>query len=301
MYSSIRQVKTSVVTKTIRILLIESDLEYARLLRNMLPTGSGPYVLYQATNLDQALNTLANARFDVILMNPDIQGSRGLQSVSRISRQAPSTAIVILTDLTDESTALAIVREGAQDFLDKKQLNAKLLKRSIRYAIERQKAQSKLQDLTLLDRLTGLYNLEGFYLIGKKFLELSTRNHKESGMFFLDIVNLNEINKNFGFAEGDNVLQEVSRVLRATLRDADIVGRVGEDEFSALVSGVCKDNMKVVLGRFKHNLDAAQVESNRGFSYSLCFGFACFHPDAPKTIQDLLNSASKDRAAENQI
>jgi two-component system phosphate regulon sensor histidine kinase PhoR len=70
-----------------------------------------------------------------------------LDTIARTRDQAPSAAIVVLTGLEDEALALEALREGAQDYLVKGQMNGNLLVRSIRYAIERKRGEEQIRRL----------------------------------------------------------------------------------------------------------------------------------------------------------
>lgn len=125
----------------IRVLLVEDDPDDVLLLREMLDEARAvEFVLLQVGSLEEALAAAANGRFDVLLLDLSLPDSRGLETFTLVHEQLPEMPIVVLTGLDDETVAAGAVHGGAQDYLVKGQVNSTLLVRSIRYAIERQRA-----------------------------------------------------------------------------------------------------------------------------------------------------------------
>ena len=85
-------------------------------------------------------------KWDVILLDWARAGSQGWDDLSRVRKEFPGTAIVILAGTADEEAALKAIRSGAQDYLSKREMDSRLLIRSLRYAIERKRLESKILD-----------------------------------------------------------------------------------------------------------------------------------------------------------
>ena len=132
--------------KIIKVLLVEEDAEEARSIREMLDEeGSAPFEVLHAGRLSEASKSLGNGNFDVVLLSVSLPDSSGLGAVSKVHNAAPDVPLVVLCDPADEEFALDAVRNGAQEHLIRGQGDANLLKRSIRYAIERKQADRALQ------------------------------------------------------------------------------------------------------------------------------------------------------------
>jgi MinD-like ATPase involved in chromosome partitioning or flagellar assembly/ActR/RegA family two-component response regulator len=127
-----------------KVLLIEDNPGDARLIREMLAEERGaPFDLEHADRLSTGLGRLAAGGIDVVLLDLSLPDSRGLSTFVRVHAQAPEVPIVLLTGRDDEELAVEAMREGAQDYLVKGQVDSSLLVRSMRYAIERHRAQAK--------------------------------------------------------------------------------------------------------------------------------------------------------------
>ena len=132
--------------KAIIILLIEDNPGDARLIQEMLvEAGDGQFVLEIADQLSLGMERLAEGVVDAVLLDLGLPDSQGLDTFITVHSQAPEVPIVVLTGLEDESLATQAMREGAQDYLTKGQLDKDLLIRAIRYAIERQRLLRELE------------------------------------------------------------------------------------------------------------------------------------------------------------
>ncbi len=130
--------------KPIRLLLVEDNPGDALLLRNMLEC-SGNYEVFEARSLSDAKSALSQQPHDVAFVDLQLPDSDGLRTVEALRAEAADLPIVILTGATDESTALAAVSHGAQDYLIKGQAQAASVARAIRHAIDRKQAEVSLR------------------------------------------------------------------------------------------------------------------------------------------------------------
>ncbi|MBD2509201.1 hybrid sensor histidine kinase/response regulator [Nostoc muscorum FACHB-395] len=145
-----------VVSYSVKILLIEDNLAYARLLQEFLAQAqSQDFTLVHVKRLGEAFQELSQCNYDVILLDLTLPDSQGLSSLPSLISQAPSIPIVVLTNTNDEELAIEAVRQGAQDYLVKRQVNVDVLVRSLRYAIERKQVLESLRTVneTLQNRV----------------------------------------------------------------------------------------------------------------------------------------------------
>jgi len=130
----------------IKVLLIEDNLAEARLLQEILQVPKfKQFSLLHVKRLAEALVHLQQNSFDAILLDLTLPDSQGLASLPPLLHQAPNLPIVVLTNTNDDDLAIAAVRQGAEDYLVKRQVNAELLARSLCYAIERKQVSEALR------------------------------------------------------------------------------------------------------------------------------------------------------------
>jgi diguanylate cyclase (GGDEF)-like protein/PAS domain S-box-containing protein len=134
----------------ISILMVEDNPDDARVIQRLLDrTGLKPFQLTAVDRVAKAVEVLARGgRIDVVLLDFALPDNRSgsLESLRRLQRQAPDLPILLLTGMDDEELAVRAVREGAQDYLIKNEIEASLLGRAIRYAIERKRAEVALRE-----------------------------------------------------------------------------------------------------------------------------------------------------------
>ncbi|PSN13381.1 hybrid sensor histidine kinase/response regulator [filamentous cyanobacterium CCT1] len=140
----------------IRVLLIEDNPGDRRLLQELLREAiSVPIQLDYAGSLSQGIQQLKETPVDIVLLDLFLPDSRGFATFERLHQQERNVPIVVTTGLNDETLALNAVQAGAQDYLVKGQITGQLLVRSIRYAIERKRAEQKIREqAALLDIAT---------------------------------------------------------------------------------------------------------------------------------------------------
>lgn len=157
----------------------------------------------------------------------------------------------------------------------------------------RWKVLHQLRTMALTDELTGLYNRRGFLLLGSHNLRLALRTRQPQLLFFADIDGLKSINDRRGHIQGDALLVGCGEVLRMTFRESDIVARIGGDEFAILASGTSESRDAVL-----HRLSSAVSLINRDVlapnQLSLSVGMACFDPQNPASLSELLSIADRE-------
>ncbi|MBW1741609.1 MAG: response regulator [Deltaproteobacteria bacterium] len=134
--------------ETIKVLLVEDNPGDAHLIQEMLAEGTGAlFDLVWVDRLSTGLERLAEGGIDLVLLDLSLPDSRGLETFSTADAQAPHVPIIVLTSLDDEEVAVDAVREGAQDYLVKGQVDGNMLMRAMQYAIERKRAEEEKRKL----------------------------------------------------------------------------------------------------------------------------------------------------------
>ncbi len=162
--------------KLIEILLFEDNPGDSGLIEEILEESNNLYELNVVESLEEGLDVLNNGHFDIILLDLGLPDSDGISTLIDVNKISPNTPIIVLTGLNDEELGILAMKRGAQDYLIKKEIDGKLLKRSIRYAIERKKIEK--QYLTLFNSID-----EGFCTVDVIFDD----NNKPIDYRFLEI------------------------------------------------------------------------------------------------------------------
>jgi len=287
------QTKPAADTKPIKVLLIEDGPGDARLVREMCAEITGVRIeLEWVDRLSTGLERLQQGWIDLILLDLSLPDGRGLEMAARLRERAPDVPVIVLTGTFDESLGKDAVRQGVQDYLLKDNVDSRLLERSLLYAMERQRLLAEVRSLSLVDDLTGLHNRRGLLPLAGQQLKIADRTRKPQLLFFADVDDLKSINDAFGHQEGDVALQVVADLLRATFRRADILARIGGDEFAALAIDTSEDSGGPLLTRLQETLDHRN-RGNHRYPLSLSVGTALYDPDRPCSLDELLARADE--------
>lgn len=131
---------------TTKILLLEDNPGDARLIRELLRDSEGHLLeIIHAESLQQARDRLKETTVDVALVDLSLPDSHGLETFRKLAEAHPSLPQVLLTGLNDKEIAIQAVREGAQDYLIKGEVDGQVLIRAINYAMERKRIQAELE------------------------------------------------------------------------------------------------------------------------------------------------------------
>jgi signal transduction histidine kinase/DNA-binding response OmpR family regulator len=138
--------------KPIKILLVEDNPGDARLLREMfIDQGSYQAKVTHVESMADAEKHVAEQSVDVIVLDLGLPDAQGLEALRRAHAAGPSIPLVVLTGLDDEALAVQALKEGAQDYLVKGQIETHGLMRALRHAIER-----KIMEIDIDNDVIGL-------------------------------------------------------------------------------------------------------------------------------------------------
>ena len=127
------------------VLLIEDNPTDVLLTRENLGDAA-VFRMQHAERLSKGVDLLTSRRFDVVLLDLGLPDSQGLSTLLKVRESSPLVPIVVMTGRDDEETALRAVHLGAQDYLVKNIVDEGALRRSIRYAIERNQSEGALRE-----------------------------------------------------------------------------------------------------------------------------------------------------------
>src|ERR1700719_3339520 len=130
--------------KALHVLLVEDNAGDARLLREMFSTEKpGSFELTHLLRMSEAMIHVGKGGVDVVLLDMGLPDAHGLDTVRRAHSAAPDVPMIVLTGLDDEALAAEAMKEGAQDYLIKGQIENRALPRALRHAIERHRMQTE--------------------------------------------------------------------------------------------------------------------------------------------------------------
>ena len=131
----------------VEVLLVEDSPTDALIIGEaLIDIAEFDHNLTHAESLADALAHAQQRRFDVVFLDLGLPDGSGIDTFRRFRQVAPDTPVLVLTGLADISVGLVAIQEGAQDYLLKREIQAALLSRAIRYAIERNRGVTALRE-----------------------------------------------------------------------------------------------------------------------------------------------------------
>ncbi|WP_370324688.1 diguanylate cyclase [Euzebya sp.] len=153
------------------------------------------------------------------------------------------------------------------------------------------RTRSELQRLALADHLTGVGNRRAFLALADQALKVAEREQRACLLVFVDIDRMKAINDRFGHRAGDQAVVETAQMLTDTVRDADIVARIGGDEFCVLLTGAPgrPESLDEALERLREA--TARLGERTEFPLSVTIGDARTEPGEHWTVAELMEAA----------
>lgn len=156
-------------------------------------------------------------------------------------------------------------------------------------AAELSRSNQILENISLTDDLTGLYNRKGFLALAAHRVKLANRNREPFSIAFIDLDDLKEINDSFGHLEGDLALRDTAQLLRDCFRESDILARLGGDEFAIFVA---EADQGQIAKRIEERLRERERNSPpRGYPLALSMGIVVSDNSQEDEIETLLKRA----------
>ena len=263
------------------VLLIEDDPGDALLIKEMLEQQECKASLVTVERLSEGINYLQQHVCDVVLLDMNLPDSSGLPTMTRLLDAAPNIPIIVLTGLSDESFGTDAVKSGAQDYLIKGDIDGRILKRSMFYAVERKKLEFTLKqtrDLferqARIDYLTAIYNRLMFSELMEAEMQRARRYSSDLSLIMFDLDHFKKINDTYSHTMGDHVLKEVAQLVSDSIRAHDIFARWGGEEFMVLIPKTDQNQATILAEKLRCLLEAHDFSD--GLHITASFGITQF-------------------------
>jgi diguanylate cyclase (GGDEF)-like protein len=151
----------------------------------------------------------------------------------------------------------------------------------------------KIQELAITDSLTGSLS-RGFYMERfKEELERSEKFRFNFSLLMADIDHFKQCNDNYGHLVGDAILKEVAKTLKENIRQIDLIGRYGGEEFSIILIETDKEGAKFAAERIRQALEARHIRVyDEDLKVTVSIGISTYPGDA-RDVQALIERADE--------
>jgi diguanylate cyclase (GGDEF)-like protein len=161
-------------------------------------------------------------------------------------------------------------------------------------AIQNVRAVERIQELTITDDCTGLFNSRHLFSVTESELERSRRFNLPFSLIFIDLDHFKRVNDLYGHLTGSRLLAEIARTIKHNVRGIDSAFRYGGDEFIVLLPQTGKDAALEVTQRLLHSLRETRYLLSEGLDLRVLasFGIASY-PEDGNSIQEIIGAADE--------
>ncbi len=282
------------------ILLVEDEGIVAHDLQETL-TRLGYRISGIASEGAQAVRMAQDLQPELVVMDVGLRGEIDGIQAARLIQERSQVPVIFLTGHSDPATLQRAVLTGPLGYIVKPFQEVEL-RCAIEVAMHKHRADvamrereealrrnaELLENLTLVDELTQLKNRRGFFELAEQALKVAKREQHMLALFFMDLNGLKVINDTLGHLIGDAALRDAATLIKQTFRDADIVGRMGGDEFVALAH---VGDVHALTRRVREHIEAFNRDSGRPYRVELSIGTALVDHSGDETIESLIGRA----------
>lgn len=203
------------------LLLLECDLQQAG------------YDVLLADSTESAFEYLKSTQIDLLLLDMYMPGQTGLSILMKIKAdsQFDHIPIIMMSASNDEDQVVAALELGANDYVNKP-YNSKILLARLKNSLVLMEKTIQLEALANTDFLTKVNNRGSFESMVNKAINQANREKHALALAMFDLDFFKKVNDKYGHESGDKALVEFARILTASFRDYDVVGRIGGEEFA---------------------------------------------------------------------
>jgi diguanylate cyclase (GGDEF)-like protein len=176
-----------------------------------------------------------------------------------------------------------------QDGVDK----FNILTQQLLLGLRRSYLYRKIQEIAISDGLTGIFSRRYFFERFCEEVERSCQFNHQFGFLMVDVDHFKRHNDQYGHLVGDMILREVARVIKGNLRQIDIVGRYGGEEFAIILSETDKSGTLFAAERIRRSVEDTRIRAyDEDLAVTLSIGISMF-PNVSREVSKLVEAADK--------
>jgi diguanylate cyclase (GGDEF)-like protein len=276
-------------TKLPSVLIVEDEALVAKDISRTL-TELGYRVTGCVPSASAALLSLEDVRPDLVLSDIRLKGGLDGIQLSATIQERFGLPVVFLSSHADPATVARAAATNPYGYV-LKPFRVRELHAGLELALRRHAIDDRLQQQSMTDELTGLYNRRGFQLLAEHQIKLALRSGRSAAILLADLNGMKAVNDTYGHEAGDQLLLDATRVLRGSFRGSDIVCRLGGDEFVALAVDATPAALELLRHRIQAKVDEVNAEEGRRCRLSMSIGIGAWNSAVHRTLADVLADA----------
>jgi two-component system cell cycle response regulator len=257
---------------------LDNIITLQRNYRQLLETSQDAILVYDKDKMIRYANPAAHALFSKeqkgligarLPIEEDISTQKEIEIKDPYGNTIFLDARSVSTDWDNETMTLSVLR----DITESTQL------------------RKELEQISLTDDLTGLYNRRGFKILSERMIKLARRLQANMFILFGDMDGLKSINDTLGHLEGDNAIRTMASIFKSAFRESDLVARMGGDEFAVI--GLINENFvpNRLVERMNELIGSFNAKGEAKFKLAVSIGIERIAYDSQVPIEEMLSVA----------
>ncbi|MCU7936268.1 MAG: EAL domain-containing protein [Candidatus Thiodiazotropha sp. (ex Dulcina madagascariensis)] len=285
------------IDNRLRLLLAEDSEDDALLLLHYLKKDGWEiehYVRVDSREEMQAALEIGN--WDLVITDHNMPSFNSKEALELIRRSNTDVPVIIVSGSIGEELAVSMMKSGAADYIMKDNLIrlGAAIERELHEAksrAARRQAENQLQHMAFHDSLTDLKNRRELEQALSDALHKARRNNEVHSFMYLDLDQFKVINDTCGHMAGDELLRQISVLLKRHIRDSDLLARLGGDEFGVVLRNCALNQAEALADKLRKAVESHKfIWEKRPFNSRVSIGLVDITPDS-SSIDEVLSNA----------
>ena len=312
----------TVLTEKGHVLVVDDDETIVTIVCDVLNRAG--YATLPASSGEEALDTYALNKVDLVITDIRMDGMDGFQLMQRLKLVDNTVNVIVMTGFDSYDAVLKALQSGAYDYLqkpldnhatllaavDRAHSNARLQRENNQLLLQLEnsheklakanrrlvEANHKLKRLAATDTLTLMFNRRYLDQVLKRETDRRNRYMLPLSLIMADIDHFKQINDEYGHEAGDNAIKQVATIISECSRTADIAARYGGEEFVVILPQTNPENAKVFAERARRAIEEADFALTEDHTVKLTVSLGISGVDSemgPVSVKQLLSGADK--------
>jgi two-component system cell cycle response regulator len=285
--------------KNAKILVVDDIKTNCDVLKRRLE--SNEFIVDISMSGKEALEKINQHKYDLILLDVLMPEVNGLEVLIKVREQysADKLPIIMVSSFDDVESISKCIQLGASDYLSKP-VNSTILTQKVASTLERKALREREEQLlselhrqAITDEMTGIPNRRFvFDILEKSFLEIDKESKEHFATAIFDIDHFKNVNDTYGHAAGDEIIKKVSSIATSVINAPDIFGRIGGEEFLAVIFNNSKEHLQQICEKVRSTVENDETLFNNQKIRVTISGGVCF-TDESTSVSDMVNKADE--------
>jgi two-component system cell cycle response regulator len=255
--------ETQSFSTPVSVMICESSQVQLRILSQAIEEAG--YSVQTTTNAEEALNIMKMMPVDIFLTGIEVGEVNGLEACWSLKSNVETESIytIVITASGQDRRLEESLDSGADDFI-RKPVNMTELRARLRAASRLVRMQKQFRRMAETDALTGAANRRAFMQYLEVEIERSNRYQSNVSVVMVDLDHFKNVNDTYGHAAGDRVLIDTVSAVQRCLREKDMLGRLGGEEFAVILHNTPIENAGDAAERIRAAIEAMKIETDDG-------------------------------------